>query len=162
MSSRIDTRAQPISVARLSRIGYAVEMRTTTERGPMADEKMAADAGELRSFSHVLTALDEGTVHGDCTDRLEELLATLSKHADSFGKAKGTMTLKLSVTAERGGSVDLSADIEVKAPRFVRAKTVLWMSKGGKRLTGTNPKQLELGMPRVVGARPIRSDEEKH
>ena len=72
-------------------------------------ESMATDEtekGELRSFALVLQSLDEGTVHGDCTDRLQELNTQLMKYAEDFGKAKGTLKLTLKMTVERGGTAE--------------------------------------------------------
>jgi hypothetical protein len=130
------------------------------ERAMAEKEEPKQDPSELRSFGLVLQALDEGTVHGDVSEDLYKLNTALMKHAESFGKAKGTITLTLTLTCERGGTCDVSADVKTKAPRASRAKTVLWMSKHG-HLTNSNPRQLELGVPRAVPARPVR-DTEKH
>ena len=110
------------------------------------------EKGELRSFALVLQSLDEGTVHGDCTDRLQELNTQLMKYAEDFGKAKGTLKLTLKMTVERGGTAEILADIETKAPRASRAKSILWLNKKNGRLTTANPRQLELGVRSVPNA----------
>jgi len=125
----------------------------------MAEEKKVPEA---RSFAHLLQALDEGAVHGDASEELHKLNTALRKHAESFTMAKGSITLTLNLTCERGGTVDVSADIKIKAPRASRAKTILWMTPGG-HLSTSNPRQLELGVgPRSVPNAPTRDVGEKH
>lgn len=114
-------------------------------------------------FTEVLLALDEGAVHGDVSNEMRDLVMKLTRFAEENGKAAGTLSLTLKVKCDRGGTLDVSAEIKSKAPTRVRPRTVLWASKQGAVLTA-NPKQLPLGLgARAVGraaAKPIDNDED--
>jgi hypothetical protein len=110
-------------------------------------------------FCEVLLALDEGAVHGDVSAEMRDLVVKLTRFAEENGKAAGTLALTLKVKCDRGGTLDVSAEIKSKAPTRVRPRTVLWANKAGAVLTA-NPKQLPLGLgARAVGRAPAREVE---
>lgn len=113
--------------------------------------------GETSGFVQALMMLDEGTVVSDCGDSLHKLTRELTEYARHYGKAKGTLVLKLTMGIEEGGTADLRAEVTTKAPKITRPKTTAWVTKDGK-LSTKNPRQLELGAIRMVAPQPIRRD----
>lgn len=126
---------------------------TTTKGSTMNDEKNETPQG----FVNLLRMLDQGTVEADCGDALRKLIQELSAYSLHFNKAKGTLTIKLSLAVEAGGIVDVRADIAHKAPKVTRPKTTAWITPEGE-LSAKNPKQLEFGAVKLVGAAPVRKD----
>jgi hypothetical protein len=120
----------------------------------------------VRGFGPLLAALEEGSLHEDASVQLRDLNAKLMLHAEHYGKGVGLITLKIKLTASRGGSVDIDGDVTTKAPKAVRSRSVMWFTKGGN-LSAKNPRQQELPLRDVsapktaeVGAeekKPIRS-----
>jgi hypothetical protein len=100
---------------------------------------------EPKAFGVIFSQLEDGQLSLDATTRLAELCAELSRQADATGKAKGTLTLKLKITAERGGVVDIDADVAIVKPKLPRHRSVMWVNPKGA-LSNENPKQLSLGV----------------
>jgi hypothetical protein len=102
-------------------------------------------AQEPKAFGVIFSQLEDGMLQLDATARLAELCAELSRQADAIGKAKGTFALKLKISAERGGVVDIDADVQIVKPKPARHRSVMWLNGKGA-LSNENPKQLSLGV----------------
>ena len=111
--------------------------------------------GELRSFALMLGHLEDGQILVDLSEKLQQLNLALIKQAEAVGKAKGTLTLTLKFGADDGGTVQIDADIKIKEPQPVRARTVTWMTKAGQLAT-SNPRQTKLALREVPRQQPAR------
>lgn len=107
-----------------------------------------------RGFAPLLTALEEGALHEDASVQLRDLNRKLMLHAEQFGKAKGSITIVIKLSAARGGSVDVDGDVTTKTPKPIRSRSVMWFTQGAN-LTGKNPRQQELPL-RDVSAPPTK------
>jgi len=106
---------------------------------------------EPKGFGLFLTQLEDGRLQSDATTRLAELCTELSRQADATGgKVKGSFTLKIKMTAERGGVVDIDSDIVIVKPKPPRLRSVMWLNARGA-LSNENPKQMHLGLRDVSG-----------
>jgi hypothetical protein len=115
--------------------------RTTTET-PVEDEG-------ARGFGVLLQQLDDGAVHADLSETLRKVAGELSDIANQVGKAKGTVTLKLSLAAEDNGMVFIDAEIASKTPKMKHARAAFWLTKGNN-LTPENPRQQKLPLREVA------------
>ncbi len=121
----------------------------------MKKDEKSSDEG-VRDFGVFLTHIDDGTLHEDAGRDLQRLAAKLSDHvAQHGGKAKGTLTLTVNLTALANGTVDVVADVKVKEPKAVRARSVFWLTKGNN-LSHENPRQQKLPLREVPPARTAR------
>ena len=111
-----------------------------------------------RSFANLLIEIESGKLNDDLSAELQRLVATLRDHLAAFGgkKVKGSLTLKLDLTLDRG-AVDLIATLKVKEPDAPRDRSLFWPSTGDNLLPH-NPDQLELkGIRAVPGSGETRS-----
>jgi hypothetical protein len=104
--------------------------------------------GNVRSAGTLLQSLEDGQLLEDLSTEILDLNSKLANHAEAVGKAKGEVRLTLKFTADQGGTVTVDADITVKDPRSLRARSVLWMTKGG-HLSSENPKQTKLPLREI-------------
>jgi hypothetical protein len=103
-----------------------------------------------RAFSVLLHDLEDGALHAELSAQLRDLNRAIAEHAEAFGKARGTLTLSLTLSVERGGGpVVVGASLASKAPRTERPNTVLWLTKG-HNLTADNPRQQKLPLRDVT------------
>lgn len=118
-----------------------------------------ADEG-ARAFSTILAQCEDGALHVELSEKLQALSKTLARHAESFGKAKGTLTLVLDLNVDQLGTTQVEAAIKVREPKVVRPRTVFWQNAAANLLT-ENPRQQKLPLhalpatkeaPRDVGA----------
>lgn len=123
-------------------------MATRTDKPEKQDEG-------ARSFAVLLQAIGEGTFHAECSEQLHELTRRLEAHAYDFSKAKGTLTLALTVEIDREGVVTIDPDLKLKVPKPARKKGRFWVTPGGN-LSPENPKQTTLPLREVPAARAPR------
>ena len=102
----------------------------------------------IRSFGALIQSLEDGQLVSDLGDQLQALNEKLARVAESTGKAKGELHLKLKLSADAGGTVQLDAEIVCKEPKAGRARSVLWLTKDNN-LSGENPKQTKLPLREV-------------
>lgn len=96
-----------------------------------------------RSFSAILTQLDDGLVHHELSGKLHSLVSELRDRAIAEDrKMSGELTLKLKVDV-RKGTAEVTADCTTKLPRARREPTTVWVTKGGN-LTTEVPRQEKL------------------
>lgn len=115
---------------------------------------MATEEG-ARSYAVLLSSLEDGQLLVDLSTKLHELNNKLALAAENVGKAKGELTLKLKLSADAGGTVQVDGEILCKEPKPGRARSVLWLSKGNN-LVSENPRQTKLPLREVPGAGPAR------
>lgn len=115
-----------------------------------------------RDFAVFLTHIDDGTVHADASRDLHALVAKLSDYVTQHGgKAKGSLILTVNLSALQNGTVDVVADVKVKEPKAVRARSVFWVTKGNN-LSHENPRQQKLPLrevPPATRARELDADD---
>lgn len=118
---------------------------------------MAIDEGS-RSFATLIHSLEEGQLLVDLTNKLHGLNKVLSEHAAGTGKAKGELVLKIKLTADELGTVEIDNEIRVVEPKPRRSRSIMWLNKQNN-LTAENPKQTKLALrelPRPEVARDIK------
>jgi hypothetical protein len=108
-----------------------------------------------RAFGHVLHELEDGGLHVELSSQLRATCEQLAAHAESYGKATGSLTLTLRLSADRGGPVAIDAEVTSKTPRVSRPKTIMWLSKGFN-LVPHNPRQQKLPIHEVPAPAPPR------
>lgn len=105
-----------------------------------------------RSFTRALDAIADGDLVIDAGEELHKLLRQLRAEGDRrHGDVKGTFTLKLAITVERGGVVEIRPTITAKASDRKLSRGTLWMTPGGN-LTPENPRQQKLGLREVTAS----------
>ena len=102
---------------------------------------------EVRSFLALLGGLEDGQFANECTNRTRELSLKLRKQAESLGKAKGELTIKLKFSADPT-TVQIDGEIVMKEPKPARQRSVLWLLSNGA-LSNKNPKQQSLPLREV-------------
>ena len=119
-----------------------------------------------RSFSVLITGLDDGAVHSDLSAGLQSMVSEIADQARmKDGKVKGVFTLKLTVSVDPKGVAEVAADVTVKTPPRKRSPSTVWVTKGGN-LTTEIPRQEKLPLRGVsnsddaanTNARPIAKD----
>lgn len=106
----------------------------------------------VRSFSVVLAQCEDGALHAELSEKLVELSTSLSRHAESFGTAKGSLALTLTFSMDALGTTTIASDIKVKEPKAGRPKSVFWLTKANN-LINENPRQTKLPLHEVPSAR---------
>lgn len=101
-----------------------------------------------RSFALLLQNIGEGTFHAEVSEALHELNVKLAAHAYDNAKAKGTLTMTLSIEVDREGVVTIVPDVKTKAPTPLRKKGRYWLT-AGNNLSPENPKQQKLPLSEV-------------
>lgn len=113
----------------------------------MADLKPTTTEGP-RSFSVLLTGLDDGTVRAELSEKLHAMVSELYQRSTTEDrKLRGELALKLKVDV-RKGVADVTADVDVKLPRRKREPTTVWVTKGGNLSTEV-PRQEKLPLREV-------------
>lgn len=107
-----------------------------------------------RGFGPFLSRVDDGRVYDDLGEQLQKLMGELDQYAQSFGKAKGELSIALKFSVEANGVVGVTAEIKAKSPKVTRPKSIFWLTKGNN-LSAENPRQQKLPLrevPSVGGA----------
>lgn len=113
---------------------------------------MADQEQNIQDIAVLLNTFDGGKFRNECSKELSELIAKLHARAiDTSFIAKGKITLVLSVGVEPNGMAKLEGDVVTKAPKPLRGADHFYVSRNGKGLSRSNPKQPELPL-RAVGA----------
>jgi hypothetical protein len=102
-----------------------------------------------RLFAQVLDQLEDGELHRELSQKLQEMNNELGSHAAQNGAAKGELILKLKFAHDRNGVVEVTSDLAIKMPKTARARSVAWLAPSGNLLP-ENPKQTKLPL-RSVG-----------
>ncbi|WP_062111093.1 hypothetical protein [Aureimonas sp. AU40] len=114
---------------------------------------------KIRDVQTVIGLLEDGQLAQDFSDLLQKTLADLKELAGPKGKAKGSVTLKMDLTAE-GGTVTINSDIAAKTPKSGRAASVLFVLDDGS-LSTEHPRQMSMfGGPRDIDGERRRAGDE--
>jgi len=112
-------------------------------------------ADQIRSFSQLIGALEEGALHHELTQQIQEIVATLNNHrAEYGGEPKGALSIALAF-ALKGSTIEITGKTTTTLPKASRERTILWTT-GDNRLTRQNPKQM--GLPFAADTRTGASD----
>lgn len=104
----------------------------------------------VKPFNSILATLEGGVLHDHLSDTVHEAIEKLEEHAESYGKARGRVTLTLDFTLD-GGLLTILGDVSTKLPRASRRPTVAWVSPGNN-VSFANPKQPDLPLRSVPAA----------
>jgi uncharacterized lipoprotein YbaY len=85
---------------------------------------------------------EDGRLHSDLTDALQELVEALREAAQRTGKAAGKLDISFALKFD-DGIVETIADFKVKAPKLARGRTIFWATHDNQ-LTKRNPAQPDL------------------
>lgn len=100
-------------------------------------------ADEMRSFAVMVSGLDDGALHAELTEKLEQVVAALREaKRNQGGKPKASLTLSLDFKLD-GETTDVYADIKVAYPKRTRNRTILYIN-ADNRLSQSNPRQQTL------------------
>jgi hypothetical protein len=98
----------------------------------------------VRTFSSFVAMLEDGCLHNDLTEELQDLNAAMNNHVINFGgRAKGSLSLNFEFVLNAKGAFEIVSKFKVKKPETPRGKTFAW-STPDNRFTANNPKQQEL------------------
>jgi len=108
---------------------------------------------EIRTFALFLQALEDGRLHADLTEKLNDLVGDLSNYVLNYGGVpEATISLKFKVKLTKG-VFEVMPAIEFKTPTAPRDRTILWATPDNN-LTQANPRQQEMferrGRPAAV------------
>lgn len=98
---------------------------------------------EHRSFSTLLSGLEDGALHDELTAEVKRIVTTLREtRAAQGGKPKAKLDIALLFKFD---SDHIEVDVETKTvlPKRARNKTILYPTKDGA-LTPRNPRQVEM------------------
>jgi predicted extracellular nuclease len=95
-----------------------------------------------RSFGVFLGEIEDGRLHGDLTDALRDLVASLHEAQGRAGKSSGSLTINLAFKMD-DGIIEVVADYKAKAPKLARGRTIFWATPDNN-LTKRNPAQPDL------------------
>lgn len=123
------------------------------ETGEMIEDEEGGEGA--RSFTVFLGQIDEGAVAADLTMVNHGLQKRLAKHAEDFGKAVGSLTLKLNFEHGRNGVVCVLADVATKEPKRKAEPSVFFLTKGSN-LSLENPRAKQLPLIDVSAPEPVR------
>lgn len=131
----------------------------------MAEETVKPLKESPMPFHMLLARIEGGVLHAELSEQLNDLNGELATLAAQNGKSKGSITLKLSLTHQRNGMVEVTADVKKDSPKIPRESSVYFVTEGNN-LSVENPKQPNLplrsvgepqGAPRdVTGAVEVR------
>jgi hypothetical protein len=106
-----------------------------------------------RSFTHFLAGLDMGAIADDASHQLRDLVKQLTVWAEDNNKtAKGTLTLKLSLSVDPTSLAKVGADITTKAPKRIKRDAIMWVD-GTDNLVASDPRQQGLPGVRLVAGK---------
>lgn len=124
----------------------------------MSDERKTEGP---RSFSVLLTGLDDGAVHADLSAKLQAMVLEIADQARmKDGKVKGVFDLKLSISVDPKGVAEVGADVTVKVPPRKRSPSTVWVTKGGNLSTEV-PKQEPLFKAKLVSSNDAPSSDNR-
>ena len=110
---------------------------------------------EALSFSTFVAQHEDGQLHHDLTDSIQEIVAKLNNAVMEKG---GVHSAKLNLSLEfkiDSGAIEIKATHTVALPKLKRPKTIYWCTPDNC-LTRKNPKQSELPFRDVKASNEIR------
>jgi DNA gyrase/topoisomerase IV subunit B len=115
------------------------------------------NSGQPKSFNSFLGIIDEGRLHSDLSDELQELCQTMNRHCISYGgkKIKGKVSLTIDIVLE-GGIFEVQGKHKITSPNAERGKTVMWSDKSNN-FTPQNPRQMDIFQAKNITSIPKNS-----
>jgi hypothetical protein len=115
-------------------------------------DRTHVDKGEEgpRNFGVTLSQIGYGDLQAELGEELQALNKKLALVASQQGKAKGKLTLVLSILHEAKGLVTIDAEIKIAEPRRARARSIFFTTPGGN-LSLEDPRQQKLPLRDVGG-----------
>ena len=102
-----------------------------------------------RSFTRALEMIAQGDLVHDASEQLHRLLRDVRDEAQARGRAaKGSMTLKLTLSVEPHGIVEITPSISTKTADRKLARGLLYLTPGAN-LTPENQRQTSLPLREV-------------
>lgn len=116
------------------------------------------DASALiaRNFGVFLSQVEDGELNAELGRELamvNEKLAELAVDGDC--KVKGELSVKLSITHDERGTVEVVGIVSTKLPKRKRGRSIFWVGPGGV-LETSNPKQTKLPLRDVGGRQEVK------
>lgn len=110
---------------------------------------------ELRGFDQILSLIDNGDYLPQLLAAIEALNIEMKDFSQTFNcKSKGSITLKLDLTNDRFGAVEMTATHQIKVPKMPAAKAILWTTSDGS-MSANNPNQRRMEIRDVDGGRAL-------
>lgn len=115
----------------------------TQDDSPIQHTEPEPDPGTLRNFSQFLQNVEDGQLHHELTEHLEDIIAALGNYViDHGGKPKAEIDLKVSIALE-DGELRITPALKVKKPLAPRRTTTMW-ANARNQPTLANPKQTRM------------------
>lgn len=125
-----------------------------TKEKPMAPP--AYNRAELRGLDQILSMLDNGDYLPQLITAIEQLNVEMKDFSQTYGcKSKGSLTIKLALTNDRYGQIEMTANHTVTVPKAPAAKAILWTTPDGQ-MTPSNPNQTRMTIREIDGGRELR------
>lgn len=110
-------------------------------------------APPARTFGTLLGEVEDGRLHAELTDKLRDLVASLSEIPG--GKGSGSLSVTLTLKMDQG-IVEIVPEVKLKTPKAARGRSLFWATPENN-LTRNNPNQPDLpfrdvSVPRVGNA----------
>lgn len=103
--------------------------------------------GAITNIAQLITAIEEGQFNADVTKDLLSVVHELNDALLIQRKAKASITIKLSLTADRG-VIETTAEHSVKRPPTVRTRTMMYVANA-HFLSKRDPRQPDLPLRTV-------------
>lgn len=106
-------------------------------------------AGRQRTFSAFLIEQRGGSLHGELTERLAEVVSAALEHGE-----QGSLVLKVAVKPNKDGiTVTVTDEVRCKVPEGDRGAALFYADEAGN-LTRRDPRQPELPLKEVPSDNP--------
>lgn len=110
-----------------------------------------------RAFAVFLQEISEGDFHSELSAELQDTMKQLDTLAQAYGKAKGVLTLKFTLSVNNKGVVIVAPEVAVKLPKRMPEASPFYLTQGGN-LSKKSQRQQELPLRDVGGGRDMGRD----
>lgn len=93
-----------------------------------------------RDFTTFFDGLDDGDFARECAEKLRDLVRGVESRE---GKAKAKLTIELTLSKEKKGSVDVETVVKSTPPKPLRGRTAFFVNKNAE-LVQDNPRQEQI------------------
>ncbi|MBT9557870.1 MAG: hypothetical protein IV100_17675 [Myxococcales bacterium] len=115
---------------------------------------MASDPYILDDLSRLVGGLSDGDLNRDGSELLNDVVGKLERHAENYGTAAGTITLKLGFEVNSKGQVRVGFALDSKTPKPKTGSSAYYVTDDGK-LSVKNPRQRELPLDDLKARRAL-------
>ena len=96
----------------------------------------------IREGTQIVGLIDDGDLSREFTEEFQKVNAAVKEAAGPKGKAKGSITLKIEISAE-GGIVVFAGEVVSKAPKKKRGSSMYWVLEDGT-ISTEHPQQMNM------------------